>query len=130
MSLCVIDYLAFFRQRYVGKNKIGKNYKGLVRDYLCPINAGYIPGEIYWLRCALVHTYAMASAHKGLVVTSYLLTHCNPSLHLSKTNPKLLSLNVDTFVADVVLAACSFFDKESSNPEVTKKGSTLLKCMA
>jgi hypothetical protein len=66
LALCVLDYLSVLRAKHPalvnGRWPVTINYKEFVDDYLSLINPKYKGADIYWLRCALVHTYALAEA--------------------------------------------------------------------
>lgn len=108
LALCVLDHLAYLRSPC--EKHTPDDYKLLVADYLVPTNAGYRPEEIYAWRCSLVHTYAKAHAFKNLGLGGVQMTHRQPEQHL-QPGVGVLIVNVDTFIADVVWAVRSFFDK-------------------
>lgn len=100
LALCVIDYLAYLSN---------KGYNDSVRTYLTSRVPGYKPSWMYGLRCGLVHVYGQGKAMKDAKLNGFLLNHLNPAFHLSG-NDKVLRLNVENFVTDVVWAAKEFFD--------------------
>jgi hypothetical protein len=123
LALCVLDYLAYLRPRATG-NKA--NYKELVADYLVQINPKYNPAETYAWRCAMVHTYAEARALAEAGLDGYLMRHRDPGFHLSSRRSRTLLINVDTFVADVVWAAHTFFNDLNGDTDVERRATRLL----
>jgi hypothetical protein len=123
LALCALDYLAYLRNRAGGNSE---NYRRLVEDYLVPINSLYRPIEIYAWRCAMVHTYAESGAMLAANLDDYLMRHHHPEFHLSSRHPRTLSINLDTFVADVVWAAHQFFSDFDGDSDVESRAERLL----
>lgn len=122
LSLCVIDYLSYLHPKGSGNRS---SFEKTVGDYLQPIDTRYLPGSIYALRCALVHTYRESDAMKKAGINGYLLKHRDQAFHLSGASG-LLQLNVDTFIADVIWATDSYFSLLKGNSAVEKRADSLL----
>jgi hypothetical protein len=126
LALCILDYLAYLRSA-PSRKQDADDYKGVVKDYLVPINNDYQPSEIYAWRCAMVHTYAEASALKAAgIEAGFLMSRRDPSFHLSKPRAKALAINVDTFVADVIWATHKFFLKTDGDSDIEKRADGLI----
>ncbi|HLY00916.1 MAG TPA: hypothetical protein VKR56_00315 [Candidatus Cybelea sp.] len=123
LALCTLDYLAYLSKRAGGNSE---NYQRLVEDYIVPINSLYRPNEIYAWRCSMVHTYAESDAMLAADLGGYLMRHHDPGFHLSSWRPRTLSINVDTFVADVVWAAHRFFLDLDGDRDVEARAEGLL----
>ena len=118
-----MDYLAYMRS--LGKN--GRSaFKLFVKDYLMAINQDYDPDELYALRCSLVHTYAESEALSSAGLDGFQMTHRHPDFHLSKYQPRVIRINCDTFVADVVWAAFGFFSSADRRRVEERSGSLLV----
>jgi hypothetical protein len=126
LALCVLDYLSALRDKKPTEgNRV--NYTAFVDDELAKVNSAYRGGDIYWLRCALVHTYATADASKHTTIRKYAVVHRVPGAHLNpKGPPDVLQINVDTFVADVIIAADAWLDSVVGDPGVEKRADDLL----
>ena len=126
LALCILDYLSALRDKEPTKgNRV--NYTAFVDDELSKLNSAYKGGDIYWLRCALVHTYATADATKHTMMRKYALVHRVPGAHLNPKAPAdVLQINVDTFFADVVIAADAWLDSVVGDPGVEKRADDLL----
>jgi len=124
LALCVVDYLSYMRP----KNPSGGvkvNYTSIVDDYLRKIDVRYDSATIYALRCALVHTYAVADEMRKAGMTGYQFVHKNPRFHLSGSDG-VLRLNADTFVAEVIWAAHLVFEENGGDTTFENRGGSLL----
>lgn len=73
---------------------------------------------LYAVRCALTHTYGPSDELQRNKISGYSLQHRKPELHLTSAAKKQADtefkpgyvLNLETFVAEFIVAACCFFD--------------------
>lgn len=122
LALCVIDYLAYLRPKVKSNTE---NYKRIVRDYLVPIDARYVPTEIYACRCSLIHTYRRSDAMRAAKIDDLWMTYRVPNAHLNGA-PRTLTINMDTFVADIVFASAAFFRDTDGDVTVENHADDLL----
>ena len=125
LALCVLDYLAYLRPRDEPKgNKF--NYRAIVDDFLVPVNGRYNSMKLYALRCALIHTYAEATAMADAGLTGYVMAHRQPWFHLAGDD-SILRINADTFVADVIWGAWTFFKAVHGDAVVEARANSLVR---
>lgn len=123
LAVCILDYLAYLRPKAEGE---GENYRALVADYLPKIDSKYNPRELFALRCSMVHTFAESRAFAKAKLSGFLFTYCQPNRHLSRPAVNALSINIDSFVADVVWATHLFFSDVDGDAGVEERANGLI----
>ena len=140
LSLCVIDYLAFFDfDESVIKTKKGiekkaeqgkSDYKKVIKSYINrDLSKKYPANWVYALRCSLVHSYATSKAFgESPPYRGYRLTSCQPEWHLEPLpeNREILALNCESFICDVIWGTWIFFSNNAGSKKIIERSSELL----
>lgn len=113
-SMCAIDAMAYLCDALPGEGTRA-NFERWVQDWIVPLNGNCRPDVLYALRCGLVHTYGYADAMNRCGVRGFSYTHNHPERHWAQPRPDVYILNLDSHVAEVTVAAYTFFDKLKVN---------------
>jgi len=124
LALCLPDYLSYLRDPSPMHKK--KKYKRIVQDYLAPLDAGYVPAEIYALRCSLVHVFGKAGAMTDAGLEGFAFCNQRPDLHL-KRDATTVVINSDTFLADVIWGVRQFLIDHDGDANVEAAADKLLR---
>lgn len=98
-----------------------EKYKEWVSSWIVPLNARCNPEYLYWIRCALAHTHGVSDSLRADGFAGYAFTHDEPTKHwdVYGTAPNaVLTLNLETLLAELSLATWSFFDTIAPLPAV------------
>lgn len=109
LSMCAIDAMGYLRNA-LPSDKPGPNFRRWVEDWMVPLNSDCRPDVLYALRCGLVHTYGYANAMRKCGMRGFSYAHDRPADHWAETPPHYYTLNLDSHVAEVTVAAFKFFD--------------------
>ncbi len=103
------------------KKRDNEKYREWVTSWLVPINGRCNPKYLYSIRCALAHTHGASDSLRGEDFSGYAFTHDEPTKHwdVYGTAPnKVLTLNLETMLAELSLATWNFFDSIAPLPAV------------
>lgn len=112
-SMCAIDAMAYLRNALPGKGS-RLNFMKWTEDWIVPLNNNCRPDVLYALRCGLVHTYGYADAMRKCGIQGFSYVHNQSNLHWLQSQPNTYSVNLDSHIAEVTVAAFTFFDNLSS----------------
>lgn len=118
LSMCSIDAMAYLYND-LPNEEIGDNFRNWVKKWIVPINSDCKPDILYALRCGLVHTYGFAKAMENCGLEGFYYVHNQPNKHWKQRHANVFVLNLDSHIAELIIAAYNFFDKLS---EICKYG--------
>lgn len=113
LSVCAIDAMAYLGCALPRKRN-RQNFVKWVDTWMVPLNPRCLPDVLYALRCGLVHTYGYAEAMGSCGVERFQCVHNRPTEHWRQASSGACVLNLDSHVAEVIVAAFTFFDHLSS----------------
>jgi hypothetical protein len=90
-----------------------EKYRDWVSSWIVPRNSHCNPQYLYWIRCALAHTHGVSDSLRAAGFSGYAFTHDEPTKHwnVNGTTPnQILTLNLETLLAELSLATWDFFD--------------------
>ena len=109
LSMCAVDAMAYLHNA-LPSNGSGDYFKRWVQDWMVALNQSCRPDVLYALRCGLVHTYGYSNAMRRCGLRGFWYVHDKPTAHWVETEPGYHTLNLESHVAEVTVAAFNFFD--------------------
>lgn len=113
LSMCAIDAMAYLRNALPNRGT-RLNFIKWAEDWIVPVNEDCRADVLYALRCGLVHTSGYAGAMQACGLQGFRYVNNKPSEHWTQPQPNTYVVNLDTHVAEVIVAAFAFFDELSS----------------
>ena len=117
-TVCLIDYIAYIRGLDESK-RTKYNYKAFVNDYLKKVNTNYDSGQIYAVRCSLVHTFGKSEAIKEIGITSVKFSHAEPNSHLGGKENEI-QLDLGELLSDTIRAIWVYFEELTASNDMQK----------
>ncbi len=107
LSMCAIDAMAHLGNA----DEQGRiKFEHWAETWMCPLNNHIEPEVLYAIRCGLVHTHGVSERMKKIREKSGMnFTHNNPDQHWKRVNNCHYTLNLESHVAEVTIAAVHFF---------------------